>query len=96
MWQNINYELLNHYQTIGQMRKTFKEVFATGKQEVSINPEIMKIVRFHNGKKIVGWINACDYEVRVNEIDTGGSEIININNCSGKILNPYGAVVYFY
>ena len=95
MWQNINYELLNHYQTIGQMRKTFKEVLATGKQEVSINPETMKIVRFHNGKKIVGWINACDYEIRVNDIDTGGSEIININNCSGKILNPYGAVVYF-
>lgn len=95
-WNNLNIELLNHYQSLGQMRKTFMEIFASGEQDQIITTETMKITRYHNGQKIVGLINRCGYEVSINNLDTGGSRILNINNCSCKFLSPKGAVVYYY
>lgn len=95
-WDNINFDLLNHYRDIGKMREEFMPIFATGEQDEIITGETMKIVRSKNGHKLICWINACDYEVRVDDIDAGGTEILNINDCSSKVLSPKGAMVYYY
>lgn len=95
-WDNLNYELLDHYKKMGQMRKHFVDIFATGTQEQWYTPETAKIVRTHNGQSIVTWINRTNHEVKAYDIDYGGAEVLNINNCSNKVLSPQGAIVMFY
>lgn len=95
-WNNIDYLLYHHYAAIGFMRKRYREIFTSGEQQESINEETMKIIRSQGGHQIVMWVNPTEHEVRVNDIDNGGDEILNIKGCSSKVLSPKGVIAYYY